>query len=370
MRVPDVTAPLQTPGGRREDTAQTVGIAVGVLLGAAATAVTALLAPAVTSVLHGTSVRRVSRRLRAESTAIVNLALDHTTAVLGRAARRIGIETTTSLTTTTPHTLFTPPAVVTSTTTWAAIETQLRGAGLNLLRDADDVFQRATVAALSTGGIDAAQTVLDDLAGRGLTAFVDRAGRHWTLPAYATMATRTAASRLALAVQMQAMAANELDLIMVDKTTIAECCPRCLPFEYRVLSLSGRTPVGTAVSVMDSTGALRIEIVKASLAQAVAAGLLHPSCRHFGVPFADDMVMTTPLPSVRRDGPSYAAQQRQRALHREVQRAAVGKSLALTAPAKVRSVRRLAAARSALNRGIADYYLPRQRTGEPPVRVR
>jgi hypothetical protein len=184
------------------------------------------------------------------------------------------------------------------------------------------------------------------------------------------MATRTAASRLALAVQMQAMSARGLGLAMVDKTSTVEGCPRCRPFEYRVLSITGQHPIGTAVSVVDSTGLLRIEQVQATLSQAVARGLLHPSCRHFLVPFADGMVMTTPLPSARRDGPSYAAQQHQRALHREVQRAAVGKSLALTPLAKARSARRLAAARSALNRSIADYHLPRQRTGEPPVRVR
>lgn len=343
-----MTTPLRTPGGRREDTAQTVGSTVGSLMTAAANAVITLLAPAVTTVLHGGSQLTAGRRLRAQSTAIMDLALDHTGIILASAAERITAETTGSLTAAAPSALFAPPPTVPPASSWSAIEEQLRGAGLNVLRDQDDVWRQAVEAALSTGGVDAAQKVLTGLAERGLTAYLDKAGRQWTLPAYATMATRTAATRLALAVQMQAMAARGLDLVMIDKTSTAEGCPRCLPFEYRVLSLSGQTPIGTAVSVVDANGLLRIENVKTSLTQAVAAGLLHPSCRHFAVPWTDGMVMTTPLPSVRRDGPSYAAQQKQRALHREVQRAAAGKSLALTPLVKARANRELVAAHARL----------------------
>lgn len=366
-----MTAPQQTPGGQREDTALATGALIGAIMTAAETAMLGLLVPALARVLRGGNRLLLGRRLHAQSAAILDAALGHADTVLAAAERTVIGQTVGSLNAAIPdRAAFTPPLAMPTASSWSAIERQLRDAGLNILRDQDDVWRRSVEAALSTGGEGAAQRVLDDLAEHGLTAYVDKAGRHWTIGAYSEMAVRTAASRLALAVQMQAMAGKGLDLAVVDKTSVEQGCPKCRPFEYRVLSISGLHRTGTAVSIVDGTRALRIDHVKATLAEAVAAGLLHPSCRHFLIPWVDGMVMTTPLPSARNDGPSYREQQKQRAAEREHRQAATARSLSLTPLAKARANRRLVEARSARNLHAADYHLPRQRTSEPPVRVR
>ena len=135
-----------------------------------------------------------------------------------------------------------------------------------ILRSSLDVY-RATVAEASgvvlTGSqtrLNAAQSVLDRFATRGITGFFDSAGRGWDAATYAEMATRTAVLNASRVGHEQTLTANGLDLVIV--STGFQSCPACDPWEGKVLSLTGDT---SGYPTMDD---------------ARQAGLFHPNCRH------------------------------------------------------------------------------------------
>ncbi|HEX3781698.1 MAG TPA: phage minor capsid protein [Pseudonocardiaceae bacterium] len=363
-------AAQQTPGGRREDTALAVAAAVAAVMVGAQLMLLGQLGEAVRRVLQSANRRKVARELHAAAAATMAGAVTRTDRTLAAAQQRILRETTAVLNDSLPpvRTLFGVPvgqpakpfAVpdVSVSPGWQQFLVRIHDGAVFAVGEVDDVFRQAADATRGSEPALAAQKIMDDTAAHGLTVLTDTAGRRWPLPVYVQMATRTACTRLALAAQYQLMAGHGMDLVMVDKTSLGQSCPKCLPFEYRVLSLFGSTPAGSMVTAVDSRGVRQLQPVAATVAEAVARGLLHPSCRHFLVPFADGMNMMMPPAA---SGPSYAGQQRQRALERSVRRETAGRAVALTPLAKAQANRRLTAARSTLDRHVRTYHqAPRQ----------
>lgn len=106
----------------------------------------------------------------------------------------------------------------------------------------------------------AVQRALNMFADRGITGFVDSAGRSWDMASYAEMATRSAVIRSSVAGKSEKYQAADQDLVVVSDHW--EECDLCRPWEGRVLSLSGKTSGYP------------------TLAEAEGAGLFHPACRH------------------------------------------------------------------------------------------
>ena len=77
-----------------------------------------------------------------------------------------------------------------------------------------------------------------ELQQEGVTAFVDKAGRHWSLQDYCNMATRTTARQAEVSAILTAD--PEHDLYKIVK--IGSTCPICAPLEGRVYSRSGTNP--------------------------------------------------------------------------------------------------------------------------------
>jgi hypothetical protein len=125
-----------------------------------------------------------------------------------------------------------------------------------------------------------AQSLLDELAGTGLTGKTGRDGRHWNLSSYAEMAARTAAERLHLELQVRALTEAGHDLAYVARDSSQPPCARCAPFVHRVLSLTGTS--------------LGVPGVAGTLAQARASGLFHPQCRDSLVPYDGQMPSEPP----------------------------------------------------------------------------
>lgn len=214
----------------------------------------------------------------------------------------------------------------------------------------------------SLSRLKAAQHVMDDLASQGLTGFTDKSGRRWELGAYAEMVTRTAASRMHLSGQLAAMAQAGNDLVIVDNPSKAAPCRLCRPYEGHVLSLSGKSS-GTS-TITDADGAVRTEDVLTSLADAVAHGLFHPNCRHSLSPWTEGagavataggkergyvdhgQPVSEPLPIGTPK--QYEDEQKLRAHERNVRRAALRVSAAVTPQAKTQAKARLAHARAGL----------------------
>lgn len=83
----------------------------------------------------------------------------------------------------------------------------------------------------------AATKMAREMQNRGITAFVDKAGRHWSLQSYGNMAVRTTARQAQVAA---VLTADDYDLWQIVK--IGSTCPVCAPLEGRVYSKSGTNP--------------------------------------------------------------------------------------------------------------------------------
>src|SRR5690606_9510782 len=125
----------------------------------------------------------------------------------------------------------------------AALIDDTRPVHTRMLRQSVDVY-RDVIARASAAPIvgaqtrrQAAQSALDDFADRGVTGFVDRAGRSWNLASYIEMATRATVGRAAVDAHSDRLEAAGVDLVIVSQAP--EECPLCRPWERRILVRSG-----------------------------------------------------------------------------------------------------------------------------------
>lgn len=79
--------------------------------------------------------------------------------------------------------------------------------------------------------------MVKEMQAKGVTAFVDKAGRQWSLQAYGNMAVRTTARQAQVAALLTA---DDHDLWQIVK--IGSTCPVCAALEGRVYSKSGTDP--------------------------------------------------------------------------------------------------------------------------------
>ena len=111
-------------------------------------------------------------------------------------------------------------------------------------RQENDVYRRVgleLVANMEATGKSTAATVpefVKILQREGLTAFIDRAGRSWSLHTYASMVTRTTSRQAEVLAVLTADPEQDLYRISSHGTT----CAICAPFEGRVYSKSGTNP--------------------------------------------------------------------------------------------------------------------------------
>lgn len=93
-------------------------------------------------------------------------------------------------------------------------------------------------AATGSGNRKTANEIYKELVQQGVTAFVDKAGRKWSLHAYCEMVTRTTDRQANVLAVLTAH--PERDLYIVSRSGSA--CPVCAPLEGRVFSKSGTSP--------------------------------------------------------------------------------------------------------------------------------
>lgn len=201
----------------------------------------------------------------------------------------------------------------------------LDNASSKILRNANDVYQRI-MANGTTGllaGVDtriqATQKMLNEYAAKGITSFVDKAGRNWNLSSYAEMCARTVSSHAALQGHIERQ--NEVGEDLVKVSTIGTTCPICQRWQGVVLSISGNNPKYH------------------SLDEAKAAGLFHPNCKHtlgMYIPELDDgtdhegKVEPTPLDMNSQSSKRNKLIEKQRANERKIRYWKKRKALAIT----------------------------------------
>lgn len=208
-----------------------------------------------------------------------------------------------------------------------------------VLRSTDDIFRKAVAQVMvqpittEKDRLAAVESALAFLTRNGVTAFVDRAGRRWNLTSYLEMATRTALARSASDWFTHELTRNGVDLVRVSEHP--DCAPQCLPFQGRLLSITGATrgPVGVGAD-----GSLH-EVV-ASLAEARARGYEHPGCRHVLLPWVpgDDLAAPVPVdPQVYRDEQQLRALERKARVQRYHAAAAISPARRTRANAALRA---------------------------------
>lgn len=176
-----------------------------------------------------------------------------------------------------------------------------------------EVITRATAGALTGGDtrLDAAQRAMWALTDRGITSFTDARGRRWRLSSYVEMAVRTAAARAAVDAQLDRLAADGQDLVIVGEA--AGECPRCARWEGKILAVTGEAgPTSVEHAYLDEQVVVD---VAATVAQARSAGLLHPNCRHSLSLYRPGL---TPPAEKVHDPAAYKATQRQREIERHI----------------------------------------------------
>ena len=109
-----------------------------------------------------------------------------------------------------------------------------------------------------------------ELNAKGITSFVDKAGRQWGLSSYCSMATRTTARQAEVAA---ALTSDDWDLWQIVK--IGSTCPLCSVYEGRVYSKSGTNPdyppLSTAFGKIDFDGTNDLANTYLNI---------HPNCLH------------------------------------------------------------------------------------------
>ncbi|HEY9372419.1 phage minor capsid protein [Streptomyces sp.] len=178
------------------------------------------------------------------------------------------------------------------------------------------IVSRASASTL-LGGLtrrQSSQRALDEFAARGVTGFVDSAGRSWELASYAEMAVRSVTARAAIEGHIDALAEVRVGLVIVSDAPLE--CPLCRPWEGEVLTLGPQSgPHTVRLPNERDHGRTTVAVhVAGSLIEARAVGLFHPNCRHSLGGYLPGV--TTRPPHHPTPDTSYEDTQRQRAIER------------------------------------------------------
>lgn len=207
----------------------------------------------------------------------------------------------------------------------AAVELDLRDAlrALNarILRAPVDVYQAMTSKYVGSliAGMTTSQAlhrrILDEYIADGITGFVDKGGRRWTIGAYSEMATRTASAR---AWRDQSVASMEAAGITTFTPVIgSSACSKCAAWQGKIVTDGGQTG---DVMVPHAITAVPTPLhVDGTLAEMRASGWGHPNCRCTlapGLPGGPD-----PTKYSTHDPQKQADREKLRELEREVRQA-------------------------------------------------
>ena len=119
----------------------------------------------------------------------------------------------------------------------------------------------------------AEKAFLEALRKRGITSFVDRAGRQWDMTTYAQTVVPQAASEAQRHGLENRLIERGQDLVQVTGTRSSaglNTCDACKRYAGRVLSLTGETP---GYPLMNT---------------ALDEGLFHPHCHHSSIPYIEE----------------------------------------------------------------------------------
>lgn len=210
----------------------------------------------------------------------------------------------------------------------------------------------------------AAQHAWGQLLDRGVTGFVDEAGRRWELASYTEMAVRTGTAQAMRQGHMDRLTDEGEDLVIVSDSPRE--CRLCRPWERKILSLSGRN-AGRVLREDEIVDDRIIAVNVTPIATARAAGLFHPNCTHSTSLYLPGV---TKVDNATADPAGYEAKQRQRAIERHIRRWKLRAAGALDPAAKRKADAKVREWQAALRQHIDQHGLKRLRYREQVGRAR
>ena len=163
-------------------------------------------------------------------------------------------------------------------------------------RNVGDIYRsqglEASLQVKATGmRLQAIENMVDNLRRQGVTAFVDKAGRHWALHNYADMVTRTTVKQAGNAAVLTRDPQQDLYYIPKLGTT----CPICAPLEGRVYSKSGSSavfpPLASAFGKVNENGPNTLDNTWLNI---------HPNCRHPLIPWTEAGKSPAEIEAIKR----------------------------------------------------------------------
>lgn len=213
------------------------------------------------------------------------------------------------------------PAPTINTAAMTAVATEqsaaFTAAGFSILRQTQDAFREVARVAVSgriASGADrnrALQRILNDFAANGITAYRDKAGRKWGIDTYGEMVLRTGVNRAQNDGRLRGYQASGVSLVHCSQHRGAD--DHCLPFQNKILSTDGAA--GDRVVVSPITGEEVTVHVAATLADAMAHGLLHVNCRHTLTAYTPGLPLPDDVDATEED---FHVEQRQRQIERHI----------------------------------------------------
>ena len=158
----------------------------------------------------------------------------------------------------------------------------LRSQHLMVAREVRDVYQRVIASTVNTAMREkmaqprALQTALNRFADKGVTGFIDQAGRRWGIDVYSDMAVRTMRNNAKQQGHLHGYEETGVELVRASWHPAS--APQCFPYQNQLLAITG--DAGPRVMTDPATGEKVTVDVKERLDKAIANGYHHPNCKH------------------------------------------------------------------------------------------
>lgn len=212
-----------------------------------------------------------------------------------------------------------------------SLESRLEVLNQRLTRYPQDAYQRivsihspSTLLGVTTSRSQQAATVQRFLS-EGITGFVDRSGRRWTIGAYAEMAGRTTVNRAFNDAGIWRMQQSGINLATIVRGL--DSCKMCAAWAGAILSTDGSPPGPRVLPHATEDGSVTV-LVTATVEQARAAGWNHPNCRCRLVAYHPGL--TIPQADTTYDEDAEKERAEQRRLEREIRAAKRAEASAMT----------------------------------------
>ncbi|TCB97573.1 phage capsid protein [Micromonospora zingiberis] len=218
----------------------------------------------------------------------------------------------------------------------AALVTDIEATHSSVLRRVLDVYRLVIAQATGVsvaGGMtrrQASQWAYARFVDQGVVSFTDVAGRRWRLSSYVEMAVRTVTQRAAVQGQTDRLSTLGVDTVIVSDSPRE--CPRCRPWEGKVLSISGGQRGRVELPSMVGASTVTVDIA-GTVDEARGAGLQHPNCTHSLRAYLPGATRRPAKPTPNPRG--YEAKERQREIERGIRHWKEREAAALTPEAKV-----------------------------------